>query len=651
MHFLRDKVDVRGAVLTSRPYGYPTVAAGIIVMDLSPIQGKLPFQLSTPRMRIGKTVSSCQTLDHIIAGGHLHALFQPIVDMRDGKVAGYEGLIRGPSDSPWHAPQKLLAEARRQGRLFELDVLCREVILGQFAHLGLGEKLFLNVTPDVLLDRKAIHGVTLRFLKEVGIPPDRVVIELTEQEPIVDYSIMRDAVRHYRDMGFSIALDDLGAGYSSLRHWSELQPEYVKIDMHFVQNVDRDDVKRQFLRSINEIAHGLGTRIIAEGIETAAEYEVIRHLGIPLGQGYHIARPAAEPAMAAERPRHERSWDPQEWFPARRNRAQELIHPNPVASPNQTLADTVAQFQTSPDLHCLPVVDRGRPVGMVRRHELLMLYSQRFTRELHDRSPLRYFMRVDPLLVPADQPLEELSEAISAHGQVDQEFVIIDPHTGDYLGVGWLVELLKKLTKLQVHYARYANPLTQLPGNVPINEHLDGLLATHQPFTVAYCDLDHFKPFNDHYGYARGDRVIRALGDLVRRLPRRQGDFVGHVGGDDFILVFNGEGEGHARCKWLLEAFAEQVGEFYDAGDRATGGVTLLDRQGRPRFFPLLSLSIGVVPVDPGLFESHLDIAQRASEVKRCAKQKPGNTLFVDRRLGSDQHDIVTDKPPVRRLG
>ncbi|TVQ70504.1 MAG: GGDEF domain-containing protein [Chromatiaceae bacterium] len=595
-------------------------------------------------------MSSCQTLDHIIAGGHLHALFQPIVDMRNGKVAGYEGLIRGPSDSPWHAPQKLLAEARRQGRLFELDLLCREVILGQFAHLGLEGKLFLNVTPDVLLDRKAIHGVTLRFLKEAGIAPDRVVIELTEQEPIVDYSIMREAVRHYRDMGFSIALDDLGAGYSSLRHWSELQPEYVKIDMHFVQNVDRDDVKRQFLRSINEIAHGLGTRIIAEGIETAEEYEVIRHLGIPFGQGYHIARPAAQPAIALESYRSKRVPGEQGWFPARRSRAEELIRPNPVASPNQTLAETVERFQASPDLHCLPVVDKGKPVGIVRRHELLMLYSQRFTRELHDRSPLRYFMRMDPLQVPADQPLEELSETITRQGQLDQEFLIVDAMTGNYLGMGWLVELLRKLTKLQVHYARYANPLTQLPGNVPINEHLDLLLRGHKPFTVAYCDVDHFKPFNDHYGYARGDRVIRALGDLMRTLPKRQGDFVGHVGGDDFILVFTEEDDWRIQCEQLLEAFAAQVGDFYDAGDRAAGGVALLDRQGKPQFFPLLSLSIGVVPIDPVQFESHLDIAQRASEVKRCAKRQAGNSLFVDRRL-SDDPRVKADQAPISRLG
>lgn len=596
-------------------------------------------------------MSSCQTLDHIIAGGDLHALFQPIVDMRDGAVRGYEGLIRGPSDSPWHAPQKLLAEARRQGRLFELDVLCREVILQQFARLELQGKLFLNVTPDVLLDRKAIHGVTLRFLKEAGIAPERVVIELTEQEPIVDYSIMREAVRHYRDMGFSIALDDLGAGYSSLRHWSELQPEYVKIDMHFVQNVDRDDVKRQFLRSINEIAHGLGTRIIAEGIETAEEYDVIRHLGIPLGQGYHIARPAAQPAQTQEWHRSKRPAKEQAWFPARRSRAEELIRPNPVATPNQTLAETVERFQASPDLHCLPVVDGGRPVGIVRRHELLMLYSQRFTRELHDRSPLRYFMRVDPLLVPADQPLEELSETITAHWQVDQEFVIVDAQTGDYLGMGWLVELLRKLTKLQLHYARYANPLTQLPGNVPINEHLDLLLREAKPFTVAYCDVDHFKPFNDHYGYARGDRVIRALSDLMRRLPKRPGDFVGHVGGDDFILVFTEEEDWRAQCEWLLEAFAAQVGDFYDEGDRAAGGVALPDRQGKPHFFPLLSLSIGVVPIDPGTFDSHLDIAQRASEVKRCAKRQAGNALFVDRRLASDQGLCVADPMPVSRLG
>ncbi|MFP4079809.1 MAG: bifunctional diguanylate cyclase/phosphodiesterase [Ectothiorhodospira sp.] len=571
------------------------------------------------------------TIGDIIARGQLHALFQPIVAMDSGQIMGYEGLVRGPSDSQWHAPQKLLAEAARQGRLFDLDVLCRRVILQRYAELGLGRRLFLNINPDVLTDRNAVRGMTLQALQETGIAPEQVVIELTEQQPIHDYGIMREAVNHYRNMGFSIALDDLGAGYSSLRHWSELAPEYVKIDMHFVQNVHNDEIKRQFLHSIREIAHSLGTRLIAEGIETEAEYEVIRALEIPCGQGYYFARPAADPPRSLHFLRGQAGGAAVSRSPFRHAMAGELARRNPVATPDQRLGDTVARFQSASDLRCLPVLEDGRPVGIVRRGEILTLYSQRFTRDLHDRSPLRFFMKRDPLVVPEDQPLEEVSARITHKATGEEEFLIVSATDGRYLGVGWLLELLQRITDLQVRYARYANPLTQLPGNVPIGEHLDRLLQEGRPFTVAYCDLDHFKPFNDHYGYARGDRVIRAMGDLLRGIPTEPDDFIGHVGGDDFILVLTGP-DWQCQCRSLLSAFESRVPGFYEDRDRLAGGIATRDRQGRQAFFPLLSLSIGIVPVAPGRFGSHLEIAQRASEVKGLAKAQPGNSLFVDRR-------------------
>ncbi|SEQ42977.1 diguanylate cyclase (GGDEF) domain-containing protein [Ectothiorhodospira magna] len=582
-------------------------------------------------------MTACQTIDRILARGDLHALFQPVADLQEGRIMGYEGLIRGPSDSPLHAPQKLLAEAVRAGCLFELDLLCRRVILARFAELGLQGRLFLNVNPDVLADRNAVHGMTLQILQEHGIAAEQVVIELTEQQPIHDYGIMREAVHHYRDMGFAIALDDLGAGYSSLRHWSELQPDYVKIDMHFVQNVHNDPVKRHFLHSIREIAHSLGTHLIAEGIETEAEYDAVRSLEIPYGQGYHFARPAASPPRELNGLVRQQRAD----VTRLRHRSETvavLIRTNPTLTPEQSLGSTVARFQVDPALHSLPVIHEDRPVGIIRRQDILALYAQRFTRELHDRSPIRFFMKRDPLVVDQGQPLERLSETITAGEAIHDEFIITDGE-GRYLGVGRLLDLLRRITALQVRYARYANPLTQLPGSVPVNEHVDRLIELDACFVVAYCDLDNFKPFNDFYGYARGDQVICALGEILRGILEVGEDFLGHIGGDDFILVLAGS-DWHRQCRSVLDCFDVAVSGFYDERERRAGGIWSLDRQGQERFFPPLSLSIGVVRVQPGSFRSHLEISQRASEVKCRAKAEAGNSLFVDRRMAWDDSMI-----------
>lgn len=234
----------------------------------------------------------------ILARRQLSALFQPIVDMQTGTIVAYEGLIRGPSDSPLHAPLQLFKVARACGLSVEVEHLCRRVVLERYAELRLPGKLFLNVSPEMLLQRDARHGETLGIIQQLGIAPEQVIIELTENQPTYDYAAMREAVRHYRAMGFQIAIDDLGEGFASLRLWSELRPEYVKIDMHFIQSIHLDPVKLQFVRSIQGIAASSATRVIAEGIETAAELLAIRELGVAFGQGYHLGRPAALPLCA-----------------------------------------------------------------------------------------------------------------------------------------------------------------------------------------------------------------------------------------------------------------------------------------------------------------------------------------------------------------
>ena len=234
-------------------------------------------------------------LRQVIDRQELTPLFQPIIHMQSGEVIGYEGLIRGPSDSPLHSPLNLFRVAQAANLSVEVEHLCRKVVLEHFARMKLPGKLFLNVSPECLLYPNMKRGETLDYIQRFGLSPERVIIELTESQPTYDYELLRKAVAHYSGMGFQIAIDDLGEGFSSLRLWSELRPAYVKIDMHFIQGINLDKVKLQFVRSIQQIAEATGTQVIAEGIETQAELLLIRDLGIACGQGYHVGRPAARP--------------------------------------------------------------------------------------------------------------------------------------------------------------------------------------------------------------------------------------------------------------------------------------------------------------------------------------------------------------------
>lgn len=235
------------------------------------------------------------TFNEIIKEQNLFVVFQPIIENGQRNIFGYEALIRGPLNSKLHSPLDLFAEAKKQQRLVELECLCRELSILQFKNLNLPGKLFLNASPETLFQPSFRSGQTLKLLEKIGLAPSRVVIELTEHSPLDNYGQVRNALKHYKEMGFEIAMDDLGSGYSGLRMWYELRPDYVKIDRHFMCNIDNDKVKQQFVRSINNIAKELDCKVIAEGVETENEFQFIEQIGLSFCQGFYFSHPEKQP--------------------------------------------------------------------------------------------------------------------------------------------------------------------------------------------------------------------------------------------------------------------------------------------------------------------------------------------------------------------
>ena len=585
----------------------------------------------------GKAGLAC--LLKIIEQRTLTALFQPIISLGRGEIIGYEGLIRGPSDSPLHSPLNLFHAASENNLYVEVEHLARQVVLESFARLNLAGKLFLNVSPECLLERNARHGETLGYIQSLGLRPDRVIIELTENQPTYDYQLLRDAVRHYRAMGFEIAIDDLGEGFSSLRLWSELRPDYVKIDMHFIQGINHDPVKLQFVRSIQQIAENSGSRVIAEGIETEAELLLIKDLGIAFGQGYHIARPTAQPPrmLAAEVARSLGrggiSVYPQKRSPRHNTvSALKILRAWPAVEPDTTNDVVYDLLIGNPELQAVPVVKAGVPVGLINRHVFIDRFARPFQRELHGKKTCDRLMDVSPLVVEKDMSIQEVSQVLveADRHHLSNGFIITD--RGQYLGMGTGHDLVREITQMQIHAARYANPLTLLPGNVPINEHIERLLEGGAGFCVCYCDLDHFKPFNDIYGYRKGDDVIQLTGKILAEICDPARDFIGHIGGDDFVILFQSR-NWEERCQDALDLFAGAIPDFFSADDRVRNGYETEDRQGQKVFHPLTALSIGAVWIEPKTFASHHEIAAAATEAKKMAKRVRGNSIFIEQRM------------------
>jgi EAL domain-containing protein (putative c-di-GMP-specific phosphodiesterase class I) len=235
-------------------------------------------------------------IDDVIEARALSIVFQPVVDLAAGGVAGYEALVRGPAGTWLEAPSALFAAARETARFERLAIVCIQETLRAWSAHGSPGLLFLNMSPRLVQRPGFEPGRARRFLETLGLLPASMVIELTEDYPAIEMQHLRSSLLLYRSMGFRVALDDLGEGFSSLRLWSELRPEFVKADKHFVRGIAKDPVKRQFLRSIQHIARRAGSKVIAEGIEVAEDLRAARRIGIAYAQGWHLGRPARVPA-------------------------------------------------------------------------------------------------------------------------------------------------------------------------------------------------------------------------------------------------------------------------------------------------------------------------------------------------------------------
>lgn len=582
----------------------------------------------------------CDELEQICLARSLTALFQPIIDLRNACVVGHEGLIRGPSASALHSPVNLFKLARNCKKITDVEYLCRRVVLEEFSRLGAQGKIFLNISPDVLLQQGSPIGETLRYISEIGLRPEQVIIEITENTPTVDYAMLREATLHYRNMGFEIAMDDLGEGFSGLRLWSELRPDYVKIDQHFIQSINLDPVKMQFVRSIQEIARKSGSQVIAEGIETEAELAIVRDLGIAFGQGYFIARPSSQLLWGI--PGDIRTQLTQIRHPQKLRKGhilvEKLLREVKPVTPQCMNDDVYAMFEANPALYSIPVVVNGHPIGLIGRYNMIDRFARPFRRELYGKKPCEAFVDKSPLIVEKNVGLHELSDMIlqSEPYHLALGFIITD--SGKYAGMGSGHDLLRLITRMQIDAARYANPLTLLPGNVPINEQIDSLLDTQVAFIACYFDLDHFKPYNDIYGYQKGDEVIQLTGNLLKGICDPDLDFLGHVGGDDFIVLFQSD-DWENRCQQLLRQFGEMAPSLYSAADRERGGIVTEDRRGKKVKHDILSISVGAVIVEPGKYQSYHEISSAAAVAKKLAKKINGNSFFVERRTANAHTD------------
>jgi EAL domain-containing protein (putative c-di-GMP-specific phosphodiesterase class I) len=255
------------------------------------------------RNRAREEDERAHTLDAIIAGRQVVTLYQPILDLRNLTVLGHEVFTRGPAGSAFEDAETLFLLAERTGRLMEFERLCRHRSLATArSHLRRGHKLFLNTSVGALRDPEVAGSAFLDQVKSQGLDHADVVLEITERVAVSERQTYQAVLRDLKRQGFGIAIDDMGAGYSSLQAVVEIEPEYLKFDISLVRNIDRSLIKRSLLETLVELSEKIGAQVIAEGIEAESEFRTLRDMGVRLGQGRYLSPPTPVPEEGGARP-------------------------------------------------------------------------------------------------------------------------------------------------------------------------------------------------------------------------------------------------------------------------------------------------------------------------------------------------------------
>lgn len=275
-------------------------------------------------------------------------------------------------------------------------------------------------------------------------------------------------------------------------------------------------------------------------------------------------------------------------------------------------------FKSNPQLQGVAVTENGRTAGLIMRISFYQKIGTLYGYTLYMGRTVELVMDKNPLVVDYNTPIIEVSrQAMSRQDENLYDYVIVT-HEKALFGAVSVRDLLLNFAEIQAVAASFLNPLTGLPGNISITEWMVKSLLQDE-FSVLYIDLDHFKAYNDTYGFKEGDRMIQATAELLKREALRMNGFLGHIGGDDFI-IFISDYHYEECCRSIIAAFDTAVKDFYHAGHLAQKYVLTESRSGQLEEIPLVSISIAVVTNRSRRFASIEELSVEAARFKKAAK-------------------------------
>ncbi|TYC65159.1 EAL domain-containing protein [Stappia sp. BW2] len=552
---------------------------------------------------------------------------QPVVDIGTGVVYGYEAQIRNCDLLGAQSADELIDFAFAEGYLPQLEAHLLVKAMKRFGNLKIaqGTKLYFKLDGRNLGHDDDPRMRLGKLVAEAGLQVNQICLEFSERHQQTFTDVTHHAVNDLRQLGFLIALDDFGRGSSELRLLHDMSPDYVKIDRFFLNGIDADARRKLFVTTVANLAHVLGARVIAEGVETESEFKACREAGCDLIQGYFVAKPFQESTSAKLFYDHVRAPGVGRKRREELDRIRNELIKLPTIQSDASMNDLLDMVVHNQEASVVPVVDaNNEPRGLIHERDLkAYLYTGAAGDDDAKAAldfPLRSFVRACPIAdidSNADMLLVTFASSINSDG-------IIITENFRYAGFLSATSLLKIIHEKRIQEAQDQNPLTGLPGNGAVSRFIaeSGRKGAHDRH-LCYLDFDNFKPFNDTYGYRQGDRAIILFGELLQRHVSESEAFYGHIGGDDFFAGFQNidQTDVAARMLSLKRAFRLDVESFYDADHREQGFIEAQDRFGTTRQFPLLQCSISILSLPKGITLNPDKLNHEIMELKRAAKR------------------------------
>ncbi|WP_283609347.1 GGDEF domain-containing protein [Faecalispora anaeroviscerum] len=578
---------------------------------------------------------SDNSLIEILRGGYIKPVYQPIASLRDGSILGYEALSRISLPGCEIKIEELFDLATSTQRLWELERLCRTQALKNAVTKPVGARLFLNVDPNIIYDPEFISGFTSQMLREFGMNPDEVIFEITEKSSVSVVPVFISTLAHYQKQNFQIAIDDFGSGYSGLVRVCALSPNFLKIDMGIVRDIDRDSRKKSVMTGIVKFCKEAGIQVIAEGIETKEELATLIQVGVDYGQGFFLARPnekfqrlPGEIKLLMKEAR-DNSLNLGCSGPA-------FCHVGAICSKKEALSEdapALSVYQAmcgDPSMTEVCIINHdGTVCGLLTRQYLLGRFSGQFGYSLYSRRTVKDLVQDDFLSVDSGKAINDVAAQAMEREPKSMYDAVVITEGKRYLGIVTVRDLLNAAINIRVRNAADANPLTGLPGNNAIQRAIEeAMLGDDRACAIIYLDLDHFKAYNDAYGFSCGDNMLRLVAHTMN-LCCSAADFKGHIGGDDFIILTRDTECLPELCDNLIATFSRQVRPLYSKEDWERGYIISKNRNGFAEDFPVATLSIAAVTNRTVDFSQTELLSKTVAAAKKQSKQKQGHSVVI----------------------